>query len=60
MEEDDFLETFGFKKPQCDETFIFTCKAGIRSQVAAQVAGMEGYSNLMNYLGGADDWFRSN
>mmetsp|Transcript_19525 Transcript_19525/g.30130 ORF Transcript_19525/g.30130 Transcript_19525/m.30130 type:complete len:191 (-) Transcript_19525:55-627(-) len=59
MEEDDFEEEYGFKKPDLDETLVFSCKAGIRSQAAAQMAAMNGYSNLVNYQGGADEWFRS-
>eukprot|EP00559_Dactyliosolen_fragilissimus_P008215 CAMPEP_0184855712 /NCGR_PEP_ID=MMETSP0580-20130426/860_1 /TAXON_ID=1118495 /ORGANISM="Dactyliosolen fragilissimus" /LENGTH=128 /DNA_ID=CAMNT_0027350283 /DNA_START=240 /DNA_END=623 /DNA_ORIENTATION=+ len=56
MEEEDFKEAFGFQKPQPDETIVFTCKAGMRSMQAAQLASMSGYSNLVNYSGGADEW----
>jgi rhodanese-related sulfurtransferase len=59
MSEEDFEENFGFAKPKQDETIIFTCKAGIRSMHAAQYAAMNGYSKLVNYSGGAMDWFRS-
>jgi rhodanese-related sulfurtransferase len=58
MEEDDFEEAFGFAKPALDETLVFTCKAGIRSMQAAQLASMAGYTNLVNYTGGSMDWFR--
>lgn len=58
MTEEDFEDSFGFAKPQKDETIVFTCKAGIRSMHAAQYAAMNGYSNLINYTGGAMDWFR--
>jgi len=58
MEEDDFEEAFGFAKPALDETIVFTCKAGIRSMQAAQLASMAGYTNLVNYTGGSIDWFR--
>ena len=57
MEEDAFEAAFGFQKPAPDETVVFTCKAGIRSMQAAQLAGMAGYSKLINYRGGADEWF---
>lgn len=57
LDEDDFEETFGFVKPTPDETIVFTCKAGIRSMQACQIVGMTGYSNLVNYSGGADEWF---
>ena len=58
MSEEDFEESFGFAKPAPDETIVFSCKAGIRSMHAAQFAAMAGYSNLVNYSGGSDDWFR--
>ena len=58
MEEDDFEEVFGFPKPSYDETLVFSCKAGIRSMHAAQIAGMAGYTNLVNYSGGSLDWFQ--
>ena len=57
MEADDFEEQFGFEKPTPDRTIVFTCKAGIRSSQAAQFAAMAGYTNLVNYMGGADEWF---
>ena len=58
MADEDFEDSFGFSKPSMDETIVFTCKAGIRSMHAAQFAAMCGYSNLINYSGGSDDWFR--
>lgn len=57
MEEDDFQEAFGFEKPGIDETLVFTCKAGIRSQQACQLAKMAGYSSIIDYAGGANEWF---
>lgn len=57
MDEQEFLDNFGFEKPRLDETIIFTCKAGIRSKVACQIAIMEGYSEVINYSGGANEWF---
>lgn len=58
MSEEEFEENFHFKKPSMDETIVLSCKAGIRSMHAAQFAAMAGYTNLVNYSGGADDWFR--
>ena len=58
LEDDDFEEAFGFSKPKESDTLVFTCKAGIRSQQAAQFAAMSGYKDLVNYMGGADDWFQ--
>lgn len=57
MDEQDFLDNFGFEKPRLDETVIFSCKAGIRSKMACEIAVMEGYSNVINYTGGANEWF---
>jgi rhodanese-related sulfurtransferase len=58
LEEDEFLDVFGFDKPALDETLVFSCKAGIRSVSAAQLAGLNGYGKLVNYKGGANEWFR--
>jgi rhodanese-related sulfurtransferase len=57
MDEEDFKEAFGFEKPQLDETLVFSCKAGIRSNQAGQLAKMAGYSNVLNYMGGSNEWF---
>ena len=59
MDDDDFQIAFGFNKPQLDETVVFSCAAGIRSMYACQAASAAGYSNLINYTGGANEWFRS-
>ena len=58
LDEDDFEEQYGFAKPSLDETLVFTCKAGVRSNYAAQYAALAGYSKLFDYIGGADEWFR--
>ena len=53
-----FEATFNFPKPSVEEdTVVFTCKMGGRSQQAAQLAAAAGYKNVVNYTGGADDWF---
>jgi rhodanese-related sulfurtransferase len=57
MEEEDFAEMFGFDKPSLDETLVFTCKAGIRSASAAKLAQMAGYTNILDYAGGSNEWF---
>ena len=59
LDDDDFEEKFGFAKPRLDETLVFTCKAGVRSNYAAQYAALQnGYGKLFDYIGGADEWFR--
>lgn len=57
MEEEEFKESFGFDKPALDETLVFTCKAGIRSTSAGQLAQMAGYSDILDYAGGSNEWF---
>jgi rhodanese-related sulfurtransferase len=57
MDEDEFEEVCFFPKPALDETVVFTCAAGIRSQQAAYFASMAGYTKLVNYRGGASEWF---
>ena len=57
MDEDDFEEQFGFVKPSLDETLVFTCKAGIRSASAAKLAQMAGYTDILDYAGGSNEWF---
>lgn len=60
MDEDDFEAAFGFTKPSLDVMLVFTCAAGIRSVYACQAAAAQaGYSNLVNYAGGANEWFSS-
>ena len=58
LEPEEFEEQFGFSKPDVDQTLVFTCKAGIRSMHAAQFAIQAGYSDIINYSGGSDEWFR--
>jgi rhodanese-related sulfurtransferase len=58
LDEDDFEEVCGFAKPMPDETLVFTCAAGVRSVYACQFAAQAGYSKLVNYVGGSNDWFQ--
>jgi rhodanese-related sulfurtransferase len=57
LDEDEFEEVCGFPKPTPDETLVFSCAAGIRSVHAAQFAAVNGYTQLVNYSGGANQWF---
>eukprot|EP00511_Aplanochytrium_stocchinoi_P006989 CAMPEP_0204832042 /NCGR_PEP_ID=MMETSP1346-20131115/12508_1 /ASSEMBLY_ACC=CAM_ASM_000771 /TAXON_ID=215587 /ORGANISM="Aplanochytrium stocchinoi, Strain GSBS06" /LENGTH=171 /DNA_ID=CAMNT_0051963583 /DNA_START=29 /DNA_END=540 /DNA_ORIENTATION=+ len=36
--EDDFLDEFGFEKPKKDRVLIFSCKSGVRSDMACRIA----------------------
>ena len=47
-----------FDKPPLDATVVFSCHAGNRSRYASSVASEQGYEKVMNYSGGAVDWFR--
>lgn len=58
MDEDDFEDTFGYEKPSFDETLVFSCAAGVRSVYACKAAQEAGYSKLVNYMGGANEWFQ--
>jgi rhodanese-related sulfurtransferase len=57
LDGDEFEEICGFAKPDPSETLVFSCAAGIRSTHACNFAAQNGYSNLVNYSGGANEWF---
>ena len=57
LEEDEFEELCRFPKPEPDAVLVFSCAAGVRSVHAANFAAQAGYSNLVNYVGGANEWF---
>ena len=60
MDEDEFEIVCGFPKPTPDETLVFSCAAGIRSKTACAYAAQGGYMKLVNYMGGAYEWFAPN
>ncbi|GJQ81680.1 putative heat shock protein [Trypoxylus dichotomus] len=53
---DKFFTQFQRKKPDLDTPLVFSCKAGIRSEKAQNIALKLGYSNVRNYKGGWLDW----
>ena len=55
--DDDFEALAGFPKPSPNETLVFSCMAGIRSTRASLAAADAGYTNIINYRGGAKEWF---
>ncbi len=57
LDADEFEEVCGFAKPEPSETLVFSCAAGIRSAHACKFAAQNGYSMLVNYKGGANEWF---
>ncbi|KRT80472.1 hypothetical protein AMK59_7744 [Oryctes borbonicus] len=51
-----FLAQFQREKPDLGTPLVFSCKAGIRSEKAQNIALKLGYSNVRNYKGGWLDW----
>lgn len=52
-----FKETYKFDKPKQSEKVVFSCRSGRRSVAASNTAEKEGYTNVFNYTGGAQEWF---
>ena len=57
MDDAGFEKTCGFAKPKPDDTLVFSCMAGSRSVRACGIASAAGYPKIVNYTGGARDWF---
>ena len=57
MDDEEFEGLCAFPKPAMDETIVFSCAAGIRSVYAANAAADAGYTSLVNYMGGSNEWF---
>ena len=57
LDDEEFEELCRFPKPEMDATLVFSCAAGVRSVYAANFAAQAGYSNLVNYMGGSNEWF---
>jgi rhodanese-related sulfurtransferase len=57
LSEEQFQEKYGFEKPAMDETLVFSCAAGIRARKAAEQALGVGYTKVVVYGGGANEWF---
>lgn len=56
LSEDEFLEKYGIDKPEKDQTLVLFCQAGVRSEVAANLAEEAGFTDVVNYKGGWKDW----
>ncbi|EGW34126.1 Rhodanese-related sulfurtransferase [Spathaspora passalidarum NRRL Y-27907] len=56
LNEDDFLESFGFEKPSRDKELVFYCLGGVRSTAAEELARTFGYNKRGNYVGSYEDW----
>ena len=60
LDSEEFMDEFGVEKPSASDNIVFSCKAGVRSNMAATqlVEQHPQYKNIFNFTGGADDWFR--
>ncbi|KAF2034264.1 Rhodanese-like protein [Setomelanomma holmii] len=56
LDEEEFLDRFGFAKPPADKEVVFFCKAGVRSRAMAGLARQAGYKNVGEYPGSWLDW----
>ena len=52
---DDFTAKYGFQLLK-EKTLVFSCRSGRRSGRACGYAAAKGYK-VINYTGGANDWF---
>ncbi|OAL03085.1 Rhodanese-like protein [Phaeosphaeriaceae sp. SRC1lsM3a] len=59
LDEEEFLDRFGFAKPPLNKEVVFFCKAGVRSSAAAGIARQAGYENVGEYRGSWLDWERN-
>lgn len=41
---DDFFKSFGFRKPKPDQSIIFYCRSGKRSETAMGIAKLKGFN----------------
>jgi rhodanese-related sulfurtransferase len=57
MDRDAFAAYCNFPKPTNDKTLVFTCNTGVHSILACYYAEKAGYKKLINYKGGASEWF---
>ncbi|KIW94804.1 uncharacterized protein Z519_04781 [Cladophialophora bantiana CBS 173.52] len=54
---EEFEERFGWEKPSQDDEVIFYCKAGVRSQAAARLAGQAGFGGKIGEFPGSwSEW----
>lgn len=53
---DDFLDAFGFNKPDANDLLVFYCLGGVRLTAAEELADTFGYKHRANYVGSWEDW----
>ena len=47
-----------YPQPQLGDRIVFSCAAGIRSEHAMHASREHGFTDVRNYRGGANEWFR--
>jgi rhodanese-related sulfurtransferase len=52
-----FKREFGVDKPKKGDLLIFSCRSGVRSEKAGVQALADGYTDVGNYRGSANEWF---
>ncbi|XKL62280.1 hypothetical protein PGB90_002113 [Kerria lacca] len=56
LSNDEFENKYSKNKPINTATIVFSCRLGKRSEMAMQTAIKLGYTNVLNYSGGWNDW----
>lgn len=57
---DEFKKRYGRNKPELNDSIIFSCKLGKRSEMAQNIALMLGYKDIKNFQGGWEKWIEEN
>ncbi|KOS15122.1 hypothetical protein Malapachy_0874 [Malassezia pachydermatis] len=52
----DFERRYSFRRPAFDDSIVFYCRSGRRSQQALETAQQRGWWNVRNYQGSWIDW----
>lgn len=53
---EEFVDNFGFEKPEATKELVFYCLGGVRSTSAEGLADTFGYKKRGNYVGSWEDW----
>lgn len=57
MDEDEFMQEYGFLKPaKSDRNIVFYGQGAVKSKTALEIAGKLGYKGVLRMAGGYDEW----
>lgn len=57
MDEDEFMQEYGFPKPaKSDRNIVFYGQGAVKSKTALEIAGKLGYKGVLRMAGGYDEW----